>query len=111
MKIKLIDAINLIQLSSAVIIESEPSKPVVYATIADIEDDPENEFLYLGWEEEEGQGHRIIFIEENNQEVEIENSYMLLEDEDGGKVELKLLFPQNLEKILTSQIYLSLLSI
>lgn len=96
MKIKLSKAFDLLSACAAVIIESDSAKPVIYPSIGHLEGEGENEFLYLGWEVG-GLEFSANFIEENNQEVEINNSYMLLKDEEGEKVELKLLFPTQLQ--------------
>lgn len=95
MKIKLHKAFDLLSHCAAVIIVSDSAKPVIYPATDEITGENNNEFLFLGWEVD-GLEFSATFIEENNQEVEINNSYMLLEDDEGDLIELKLLFPTNL---------------
>ena len=87
MKIKLNKAIDLIQGSAAVIINSDPYKPVIYANIDDE--------IFFNWTID-GLEYETVIQFEDNESVEIENSTMALIDEDGEIIELKLLFPSNL---------------
>ena len=84
MKIKLHKAHDLLSHCAGVVIENN-----LYKIQTDsLKDDPENEFAACF---DGVYGYK--FPERNNQEVEINNSYMLLEDNEGDLIELKLLFP------------------
>lgn len=65
-------------------------------TLADIENKPENQFLYVFWEEE-GKKHSLKFMEQNNQTIRVtdDGSLMMLEDMEGYKIQLTLLQPAN----------------
>jgi hypothetical protein len=86
-------AYNRLQESAAVIVDNDA---LVYPSLGGIENNPENEFLYLSWEVE-GQEYRVKCIEKNNQTVKVsdEGAVMLLEDDEGDKLELTLLQPAN----------------
>jgi hypothetical protein len=53
--------------------------------------EPDNEWLYLSWTEEDGSGFVIKCIEENNQTVKIENNELILTDYEGDEFALTLL--------------------
>lgn len=86
-------AYNRLQESAAVIVDNDA---LVYPSLGGIENNPENEFLYLSWEVE-GQEYRVKCIEKNNQTIKVsdEGAVMLLEDNEGDKLELTLLQPAN----------------
>lgn len=84
-------AFKRLEESSAVIVDNDA---LVYPSLDDITNTPENEFLFLSWEVE-GKEYRVKCIEKNNQTVKVsdEGAVMLLEDDEGDKVELTLLKP------------------
>ena len=86
-------AFNRLKESAAVIVDNDA---LVYPSLDDITNTPENEFLFLSWEVE-GKEYRVKCIEKNNQTVKVsdDGSTMLLEDEEGDKIELTLLQPAN----------------
>lgn len=77
--------------SAAVIVDNDA---LVYPSLGGIENSPENEFLFLSWEVE-GQEYRVKCIEQNNQTIKTtdDGSLMLLEDDEGDRVQLTLLHP------------------
>ena len=79
--------------SAAVIVDNDA---LVYPSLGDIENSPENEFLYLSWEED-GKEYSVKCIEQNNQVVKVtdDGSLMMLEDMEGDKFQLTLLQPAN----------------
>ena len=81
---------------SAVIVDNNA---LVYPSLDDINNDPENEFLYLSWELE-GRTQSIKCMEQNNQTVKVsdDGSLMLLEDMEGDRIQLTLLEPVNQTK-------------
>jgi hypothetical protein len=84
-------AYNRLVDSAAVIVDNDA---LVYPSLGGIENDPENQFLYLSWEVE-GQEYSVKCIEQNNQTVKVtdDGSLMLLEDMEGDRVQLTLLHP------------------
>jgi hypothetical protein len=91
--ITLKQAFNRLKESSAVIVDNDA---LVYPSLADIENNPENQFLYLFWELD-GQEYSVKCIEQNNQTVKVtdDGSLMLLKDMEGDKFQLTLLQPAN----------------
>lgn len=87
MKIKLYKVHDLLSHCAGVIIENNLYK----IQMDSLKDDPENEFAACF---DGVYGYK--FPEEGNYEVEINNSYILLNDNEGDLIELKLLFPTNL---------------
>jgi hypothetical protein len=77
--------------SVAVIVDNDA---LVYPSLADIENNPENEFLYLSWEEY-GRKHSVRCMEQNNQTIKVtdDGALMILEDTEGDRVQLTLLQP------------------
>jgi hypothetical protein len=80
---------------SAVIVDNNA---LVYPSLEDIENDPENQFLYISWEDE-GQVFSVKCMEQNNQTVKVsdDGSLMLLEDIEGDRIQLTLLEPASYE--------------
>jgi hypothetical protein len=81
---------------SAVIVDNNA---VLYPSLADIENTPENQFLYLSWNDE-GQVFSVKCMERNNQTVKVsdDGSLMILEDMEGDRIQLTLLEPVNQTK-------------
>ena len=90
-KIGLKEAYRRLVDSAAVIVDNDA---LVYPSLGGIENNPENQFLYLSWEVE-GQEYSVKCIEQNNQVVKVtdDGSLMLLEDTEGDRVQLTLLHP------------------
>lgn len=86
-------AYNRLKESAAVIVDNDA---LVYPSLAEIENNPENEFLYLSWEEY-GRKHSIRCMEQNNQTIKVtdDGALMMLEDTEGDKFQLTLLQPAN----------------
>ena len=84
-------AYNRLVDSAAVIVDNDA---LVYPSLGGIENNPENQFLYLFWELD-GQEYSVKCIEQNNQTVKVtdDGSLMLLEDMEGDRVQLTLLHP------------------
>ena len=76
---------------AAVIVDNDA---LIYPSLADIQNDPENQFLYLSWEVE-GQEYSVKCMEQNNQTIKTtdDGAIMLLEDMEGDRVQLTLLQP------------------
>jgi hypothetical protein len=94
-KITLHQAHILLQNASGIII-SEVSEPLM-PYIADLEGSDENQFLYITWDDDEGQMYDVKFSEGDNQEVTISETSMFLIDNEGDEVQITLLIPQILE--------------
>lgn len=98
-------AYNRLQESAAVIVDNDA---LVYPSLGGIENNPENEFLYLSWEEY-GRKHSIKCMEQNNQVVKVtdDGALMMLEDIEGDKFQLTLLQPANYSnKVFTEEVKL-----
>jgi hypothetical protein len=85
------EAYNRLKESVAVIVDNDA---LVYPSLADIENNPENQFLYLFWELD-GQEYSVKCIEQNNQTIKTtdDGALMILEDTEGDRVQLTLLQP------------------
>jgi hypothetical protein len=85
------EAYNRLKESVAVIVDNDA---LVYPSLADIENNPENQFLYLFWELD-GQEYSVKCIEQNNQTIKTtdDGALMILEDIEGDRVQLTLLQP------------------
>lgn len=79
--------------SAAVIVDNDA---LVYPSLSEIENNPENQFLYLFWELD-GQEYSVKCIEQNNQTVKVsdDGALMILEDMEGDRFQLTLLEPVN----------------
>lgn len=88
--IDLYDAFELIRLCDGLILEDKILEP----SLIGIENDPENEFLYLHWSEDI-RGEIIDFTsgfqEKDNQEILVDGPYITLINTDGQEEELMLL--------------------
>ena len=90
-KIGLKEAHRRLADSVAVIVDNDA---LAYPSLADIENSPENEFLYLSWEAY-GRKHSVRCMEQNNQTIKVtdDGALMILEDTEGDRVQLTLLQP------------------
>jgi hypothetical protein len=79
--ITLKEAYNILQDASAVIIDDSV---LVYPSLDMIEGSDENEFLYLSWDDEDGQEYSLKFCEGENQEVKVSGSSLFLLDTDAN---------------------------
>jgi hypothetical protein len=94
--IKLKEAYDRLKESSAVIVDNDA---LIYPSLADIKNEPDNQFLYLSWWTD-GLQYVVKCMEENNQTVKVtdDGSLMLLEDMEGDRVQLTLLQPATFEE-------------
>ena len=90
------EAYNRLVESTAVIVDNDA---LIYPSLADIRNEPDNLFLYLSWEVD-GLEYAVKCMEENNQTVKVtdDGSLMLLEDMEGDRVQLTLLQPATFEE-------------
>lgn len=92
--ITLKEAFAILEDCPAIIIEDGV---LVYPSLSDLEYSDENEFLYIGWEDEIGQEYSVKFAEGENSEVRISGSSMFLIDTEGEENHITILEPKNLE--------------
>jgi hypothetical protein len=98
-KITLKKAVELLKECSGVIVNQHYL--LVIPSVDEVKNEPDNEFLRLGWEED-GQVFRLTFAEEENEEVSICGSSMFLIDsdaEDGEETQIMLLNPWDIEEL------------
>jgi hypothetical protein len=89
-EISLHQAYDLLQLSTAIVLEGRLIEP----TLMGVQDDDSNEFMYVSWEEElddENLTVEISFYEGDNQVALIEGSTLTLINSDGEEEEFTLL--------------------
>jgi hypothetical protein len=77
--ITLKEAYQILEDASAIILDDSV---LVYPSLSDLEDDDTNEFLYIQWDDEDGQEYTLKFCEGDNQEVKVVGSSMFLYDTD-----------------------------
>ena len=77
--ITLKEAYQILEDASAIILDDSV---LVYPALDMIEGSDENEFLYLSWDDEDGQEYSLKFCEGENQEVKVVGSSMFLYDTD-----------------------------
>lgn len=79
----------------AVIVDNDA---LVYPSLSEIENDPENQFLYLSWEDK-GKEYSVKCMEQNNQTVKVSDDgvLMFLEDMEGDRIQLTLLVPAEIK--------------
>jgi hypothetical protein len=58
----------------------------------------ENEFLYITWNDEEGQVYDLKFTEGDNQEVTVVWSALFLYDTEGDAIQISILTEKELEE-------------
>lgn len=86
-KINLKQAFDLLEYCDAIILNDDV---LIYPATDTITGEPENEFLYLSYTQND-LIYSLYFIEENNQEIEFSGSTMYLEDNEGDSVRITLL--------------------
>jgi hypothetical protein len=91
--ITLKQAFKRLKESSAVIVDNDA---LIYPSLANIKNEPDNQFLYLSWWTD-GLQYVVKCMEENNQTVKVtdDGSLMMLKDMEGDKFQLTLLQPAN----------------
>ena len=89
MKIKLQEALDLIRAADVVKLTDMDSffEPVI--SFSDIENKPDNEFMYVSWHDDDNDfGAR--FLEEGNDEVERDGHTIIITDSEGSEFEFNL---------------------
>lgn len=77
--IPLQEAYNILEEASAVIVDDSV---LVYPALAELEFSDENEFMYIAWNDEDGQEYVLKFAEGDNQEVKVSGTSIFLLDID-----------------------------
>ena len=91
--ITLSQAHKILEDCSAVITEDHV---LLYPALSDLTGDPENEFMYLSYEDE-GLAYYVKFAEFENKSIEVWGSSMFLHKTEGDIFQITVLVPQNLE--------------
>lgn len=93
--ITLKEAYSILEEASAVIIDDNT---LTYPSLFGIEEDDDNEFLYLSWEDEDGYIYELFFREKDNKSIQISGSSMFLIDIEGEENQITILAPKNIER-------------
>lgn len=88
--ISLIQAYALLTAAKAVIVDQSA---LVYPSLDGLIHDPENEFLYLSWMNEDGESSYAKFLEGENETPQLDGSDLHLLDREGQSICLTLLIP------------------
>ena len=92
--ITLDEAHQILEECSAVVIDDGV---LVYPRLSDLEHSYLNEFLYLGWDDDQGLSYSIKFEEGENLSVKVSGSSMFLVDTKGDECQITILEPKQLE--------------
>jgi hypothetical protein len=89
MKIKLQEAIDLINTADVVRVTDGDGFIEPHISFSDVEGKSDNEFMYIGWDDDHDEfGAR--FIEGGNEEVEREGNRIVIVDSEGSEFEFNL---------------------
>jgi hypothetical protein len=91
-QINLQEAYNILENSAGVIVDDNV---LIYPSLSDITNEPNNEFLYLSWNED-GEDFEVSFLEKDNNEVTISGCSIFLNDTEGNENQITVLAPQQL---------------
>jgi hypothetical protein len=94
-KITLHQAHILLQNASGILISDTPDP--LLPCYAELDGNADNEFLYITWQNDDGEHYYVKFAEGENREVTISGCSMFLIDNEGDEVQITLLVPQILE--------------
>lgn len=70
---------------------------LVYPSLEDLNGDPDNQFLYLSWVDDDARSYAIVVAEGQNQSVTIHGTVMTLTDMEGDRFTITLLTEMELE--------------
>ena len=95
MEIKLEQAYKLLRGCSAVIGEDYA---LIYPSLAELNGEDENKFMFLSWSNKDGREYYEIFLEGCNRKIDLCGSSLFpVGDCNGDKMQLTLLFTNKLE--------------
>ena len=89
MKIKLQEALDLIQAADVVRVTDMDGFIEPHISFSDIENKPDNEFMYIGWDDDNDE-FSARFLEGHNDEVEREGNRIVIVDSEGSEFEFNL---------------------
>jgi hypothetical protein len=85
----------LLQNASGILISDTPDP--LLPCYAELDGNDDNEFLYITWQNDDGEQYYLKFNEGMNTNIAISGSSMFLIDNEGDEVQITLLIPQILE--------------
>lgn len=91
-EITLQEAYNILENCAGVIVDDNV---LIYPSLSDITNEPDNEFLYLSWNED-GEDFEVSFIESDNQKIVASGCSLFLTDSEGEENQITILAPQKL---------------
>jgi len=91
-EITLQEAHTILENCSAIVIDDNI---LLYPSLEDLTGEPENEFLYLSWNEE-GEDFEVKFLEKDNPKVTTSGCSLFLVDTEGNENQITILSPQKL---------------
>jgi len=87
--ITLQNAYSLIANATAIIIDNDA---LMYPSLWELNGEADNEWLFLKWDDEDGNEYYLKFIEEE-QEIRFDGTSIYMLDSEGDEVKLTLLIP------------------
>ncbi len=89
MKIKLQEALDLLRTADVVRVTDMDGFIEPRILFSDVEGKPDNEFMYISWDDEHNE-FAVRFLEEGNAEVEREGNRIVIVDGEGSEFEFNL---------------------
>jgi hypothetical protein len=90
MKIKLQEALDLIQAADIVRVTDMDGSIEPNISLSPVENKPSNEFMYMSWEDGYNDEFGARFLEEGNEEVERDGNKIVIIDSEGSEFEFNL---------------------
>jgi hypothetical protein len=91
-EITLKEAYSILENAAGVIVDDNV---LIYPSINELANEPDNEFLYLSWNED-GEDFEVNFLEKDNEKVVVSGCSIFLVDSDGEENQITILAPLQL---------------
>jgi len=90
MKISLDQAFALLERASAVILPDN-DRAVLYPSTEQLTDDPQHQFLFLSWTDDDYHEYEVSCVQANNAQADWDGDCLTFLDENGDEIQLRLL--------------------
>lgn len=91
-QITLNEAYDILENSAGVIVDDNV---LIYPSLNELANEPDNEFLYLSWNES-GEDFEVSFLEKDNEKAIVSGCSLFLTDSEGEETQITILAPQQL---------------
>lgn len=79
-----------------------------FVNLADAIDDPDNEVVFMGWEDKDGEEYRIKFTERGLSNARVEDGNLVMEDNEGDEITIAFMESRKLSLVAEDTDWLSL---